>query len=100
MVRVITDDRVKKFLETLSQSDQARIPGFIELFEQNGFTLPSQYLKKIENNLWELRPGDVRLLFGKAGENFVAVNAFKKKTQKTPQKEIETAKRRLKEYQL
>lgn len=98
MIRVITDGRVKEYLKTLPQSDQARSQGFIELFEQNGFTLPSQYLKKLENNLWELRPASIRLLFGKADEDFVVVNAFKKKTQKTPRKEIETAKKRLKEY--
>ena len=100
MLKVITDGRVKKFLETLSQADQARVPGFIELFEQNGFTLPSQYLKKLENNLWELRPGNVRLLLGKAGTNFIVVNAFKKKTQKTPRKEIETARKHIEEYRL
>lgn len=99
MLKVITDGRVKEFLETLPKLDQGRIPGFIELFEQNGFTLPSRYLKKLESNLWELRPGNIRLLLGQAGSNFIVVNAFKKKTQKTPRREIETAKGRLKEYQ-
>ncbi len=60
--------------------------------------MTSQYLKKIENNLWELRPGSIRILFGLVGTEAVIVNIFKKKTQKTPVREIETARRRLKEY--
>src|ERR1051326_5339142 len=98
MNKVITDERVKNFLAILSEIDQARAQGYLELFEQNGFNLPNKYLKKLENNLWELRPGDIRLLMGKVNLNFVVVNAFKKKTNKTPLKEIETAKKRLKEY--
>lgn len=99
-MKVIVDERVKKFLSTLTEVDQGRVQGYLELFVKNGFSLPGQYLKKIESSLWELRPGDIRLLIGKAGLYFVAVNAFKKKTQKTPRKEIETARKRLKEYQL
>ena len=83
MNKVITDERVKEFLVTISGVDQARAQGYLEMFEQNGFSLPGQYLKKLENNLWELRPGNIRLLMGKVGLNFVIVNVFKKKTQKT-----------------
>lgn len=94
-MKVITDKRVKDFLASLSEIDQGRAQGYIELFEENGFRLPSQYLKKLESNLWELRPGSLRLLLGKGGEVMVIVNAFKKKSQKTPKQEIKTAKRRL-----
>ena len=97
-MEVITDHRVKEFLESLSENDQGRAQGYIELFEQNGFILPGQYLKKIEDDIWELRPGKIRLLVGKAGARMVVVNGFKKKTEKTPRKEVETAKKRLKEY--
>lgn len=100
MMEVITDYRVKEFLKTLSETDQGRVQGYIELFEQNGFILPGQYLKKIEGDIWELRPGKIRLLIGKAGTRMVVVNSFKKKTQKTPRKEIDTAKKRLEEYKL
>lgn len=95
---IIFDKRVDKFIETLSNLDQGRISGYLKLFREHGFMLPSKYLKKIDQNLWELRPGDIRILFGKARSNIVFVNVFKKKTQKTPRKETETAKNRLKEY--
>lgn len=97
-MNIIVDRRVDKFVETLSDLDQSRISGYLKLFRDHGFILPSKYLKKIDKNLWELRPGDIRILFGKAGSKIVFVNVFKKKTQKTPRKETETAKNRLKEY--
>lgn len=100
MLKVITDKRVKEFLTSLSEIDQGRAQGYIELFEENGFRLPSQYLKKLENNLWELRPGAIRLLLGKVGSVMIVVNVFRKKSQKTPRKEIKTAKKRLEEYKL
>lgn len=99
-MEVITDHRVKEFLESLSETDQGRAQGYIELFEQNGFILPGKYLKKIEGDIWELRPGNIRLLVGKAGTRMIVVNGFKKKTEKTPRKEIDTAKKRLEEYKL
>lgn len=97
-MEVITDHRVKEFLESLSEIDQARAQGYIKLFEQNGFILPGKYLKKVKGNIWELRPGNIRLLVGKSGTRMIVVNGFKKKTQKTPIKEINTAKKRLEEY--
>lgn len=100
MLKVITDKRVKDFLASLSEIDQGRAQGYIELFEENGFRLPNQYLKKLENNLWELRPGSLRLLLGKVDSVFVIVNAFRKKSQKTPREEIKTTQKRLKEYKL
>lgn len=100
MLKVITDKRVKDFLALLPKMDQGRAQGYIELFEENGFRLTSQYLKKLENNLWELRPGSLRLLLGKVGEVMIVVNAFKKKSQKTPKQEIKTAAKRLKEYRI
>lgn len=97
-MEVITDRRVKEFLESLSEIEQGRVQGYIELFAKNGFNLPGKYLKKIASNLWELRPGNVRLLIGKVGSIMVVVNAFKKKSQKTPRKGIKTALKRLEEY--
>jgi phage-related protein len=99
-MELIVDRRVDQFVETLTDIDQGRIAGYLDLFRQYQFTLPSKYLKKLDKNLWELRPGNIRLLLGKVGSRIIVVNGLKKKSQKTPKKEIETAKRRLREYQL
>ena len=94
------DGRAKKVLKSLSEEENGRILGYIDLFSKNGFNMTSQYLKKIDNNLWELRPGNIRLLFGLVRSDAIIVNIFKKKSQKTPIKEIKTSKKRLKEYQI
>lgn len=99
-IRVEFDKRAEKVLKSLSEIEQAHISGYIDLFKKNGFSIPGQYLKKLENNLWELRPGKLRVLFGMVRQVAMIVNIFKKKTRKTPLREIETAGRRLKEYQL
>lgn len=97
---IILDVRVKKVIKSLSEVDRSRISGYIDLFSKNGFNMTSKYLKKIDNNLWELRPGDIRILFGLVGSNAIFVNVFKKKTQKTPRQEMQAARSRLKGYQI
>lgn len=99
-MKIVLNERVKKTLKSLSKVDKGRVSGYIDLFSLNGFNIPSKYLKKIDSNLWELRPGDIRVLFGLVGAAAIFVNIFKKKTQKTPKQEIETARNRLKEYQI
>lgn len=99
-MNIIVDERVKKVIKSLSKIERSRVSGYIDLFSVNGFNMTSQYLKKLDNNLWELRPGDIRILFGLVGSNAIFVYVFKKKTQKTPRHEIQTAKNRLKGYQI
>lgn len=101
-MEIITDGRVKKFIKGLSADEQSKILRHLDFFDKYGFNLPSKYLKKLSPNLWELRPGNIRLLFGivRPRNTIVIVNGFKKKTQKTPVKEIETAKSRIKGYEL
>lgn len=57
------------------------------------------YIKHLDEEIWELRPLRERILFAYYGkEQFVLLNYFIKKTKKTPKKEIEKAKKLLKEY--
>lgn len=65
--------------------------------------MPVKFMKLIEDGLYELRieyqSNIYRIFFCFDGGNIVILfNAFQKKTQKTPKKEIETAKRLRKEY--
>lgn len=53
-MKVTVDRRVRKFLDKLDKQDRAKAFGYIELFEDYGFTLDERYLKKIKNNIWEL----------------------------------------------
>lgn len=52
--------------------------------------------KKIEGEIWELRPLDNRILFfAWNGNAFVLLHHFVKKTQKTPKNEIEQAQQNM-----
>ena len=97
-MNVTFDKRAQKVLKSLSDIEQGRVSGYIDSFSANGFSMTSQYLRKIDVNLWELKPGNIRVLFGLVSSDAMVVNIFKKKTQKTPRQEIKTAKNRLKEY--
>jgi len=96
-MKLIIIEDVATFLERLPDKLHAKCLRHIELFEEFGFSLSSKDLKKLDKNLWELRPKNIRLFIGKIKKNIWAIHAFYKTTQKTPQKEITLANNRLKE---
>lgn len=60
-------------------------------------------VEKLEPYLWEVRTkvpdGIARVLFTIDGHTMILLHGFIKKTRKIPQKEISTARSRLKQYQ-
>lgn len=67
-------------------------------FDINKKTSPES-IKKIDGKLYELRPGNNRVLFFFInGDEFILLHAFPKRTRKTPKKEIDKAKTEMKEY--
>jgi phage-related protein len=87
-----------------SKSKDARIQYrqlllYIELLSKNGNNLPDDVIKHIEDEIWELRPGKNRVLYFFYKDNkYVLLHHFIKKTQKTPKREIERAKREMVDY--
>lgn len=76
-----------------------KIYTYIDLLEEYGLALGEPYIKKIDNHIWELRPLKIRILFTDYFDNkFILLSIFKKKTRKTPKKEVEKAKRLLNGY--
>ena len=66
---------------------------------ENGTYLPEKYAKHLDGEIWELRPIDDRILFaGWVDGAFVLLHSFVKKSQKTPKREIEQAKRELADF--
>ncbi|MBQ9699303.1 MAG: type II toxin-antitoxin system RelE/ParE family toxin [Lachnospiraceae bacterium] len=64
----------------------------IQHLQENGTKLPSNITKQIEDNIWELRPGNNRIFYFYFDNNtFVLLHSFRKKTQKTPRREIDKA---------
>ena len=96
------------FLETLRKkaltSKDARIQYkqaslYIELLQNNGTNLPENIAKHIEDDIWELRPGNNRIFYFFCDNNsFVLLHSFRKKTQKTPRREISKAKSERDDY--
>ena len=73
-----------------------KLNDYIELLSQHGTRAGEPYIKHLEDEIWELRPLRDRILFvAWLGGSFVLLHHFAKKTQKTPRREIEKAKREL-----
>ena len=71
----------------------------IELLELGGAKSRMLDTKHIRDDIWELRPGNNRILYFFFKDNkYVLLHMFRKKTQKTPIKEIERALREANDY--
>ena len=76
-----------------------KINDYIEALSKYGTYLGEPYIKHLDGEIWELRPLKNRIMFfGYDGKQFVLLSHFIKKTQKTPKREIDKAKRLMKDY--
>ena len=65
------------------------------MLSEYGTRCGEPYVKHLDGDIWELRPGKNRILFAcYKGGYFIVLRHFVKKTQKTPPGEIEIAKKR------
>lgn len=72
---------------------------YIQLLEDNGTHLPENITKHIEDDIRELRPGNNRIFyFYYRDDTYVLLHSFRKKTQKTPKREIIRAKAERDDY--
>lgn len=79
--------------------NSAKILSYINSLAQYGTRVGQPVVKHLEGNLWELRPLKNRIIFFYWKDNkFVLLHHFIKKTQKTPAKELEQARLKLKDY--
>ena len=75
-----------------ARTQHKQIVYYIELLQKNGTRLPETITKNIIEDIWELRPGDNRVFYFYFRDNtFVLLHHFRKKSQKTPQREIDRA---------
>ena len=76
-----------------------KITSYINQLSEKGLNLGQPYIKHIQDDIWELRPLRDRILFANFyNNNIILLSIFVKKTDKTPKKEIEKAKRLLIDY--
>jgi phage-related protein len=99
----ILNSTVAAEIESLPNDMRTRLARYVALIQEFGFqALPREAVKHLEDKLWELRitgrDGISRAIYVTAsGRRVVILRAFIKKTQKTPPRELETARQRAKE---
>lgn len=97
------NEPVREWLKSLKREDRKTIGEDIKTV-QFGWPLGMPLVKKVESRLWEVRSriknGVARVLFTVIENKIVLLHAFVKKTQKIPQNELETARRRLADLEL
>lgn len=72
---------------------------YMKALQQYGTRTGAPIVKHIDGSIWELRPLKDRIFFFYWKEDtFVLLHHFLKKTQKTPLREIEQARRNLKDF--
>jgi phage-related protein len=89
--------------DALPSDMRARLARMTDVIQEHGIqNLPGDWVKPLGDKLWELRitgrDGTARAVYVVAtGQRLVIVRVFIKKTQKTPQRELELARKRAKE---
>ncbi len=92
---------VREYIRELAQKTDKdsriktdKIRDYIKALRRYGKALGEPYIKHLDGDIWELRPISDRIFFaGWINGSFVLLHHFQKKTQKTPKREIEQAKR-------
>ncbi|WP_277820777.1 type II toxin-antitoxin system RelE/ParE family toxin [Dubosiella muris] len=102
------ESQVWNFLEKLRKNAKSnknervqykQISFYIELLQKNGTHLSENITKYLEDGIWELRPGNNRVFYFFFQNNtYVLLHQFRKKSQKTPKREIAKAKRERDDY--
>ena len=76
-----------------------KIVAYLDLLQELGTRMGEPFTKHLSGDIWELRPIRNRILYATLQKNkFILLHCFVKKTQKTPKKEIEKAKKNLMDY--
>ena len=91
---------VEDFISGLPELDEARVRATITYLRDVGNKARKPYSEHLEKNLFELRARSTRIFYCfKPGQVIVLLHAFTKKTKKTPDGELEMARKRLKEVE-
>lgn len=98
------NENARKELLDLPKKIRAKAFALLDRMKSIGPNLGMPFTRSLNNGLFEVRAkgeeGIGRVLFcTRIGRRIIVLHCFVKKTQKTPQKEIEIALTRLKEFQ-
>lgn len=89
---------VDDFIKKQNIPTRKKIAFLINLLERFGMHLGMPYSRKITDGLYELRVRgkvEIRIIYGLRSNQAILLHIFKKKQDKIPRREIETAQARL-----
>lgn len=94
----------KEFMLALDAKMKAKIIKVLDLLENNGPLTGLPYSEHLENGIFEIRAKQSTnitrvLYFFTIGRKIILTNGFVKKTQKTPRREIDLAKKYRLDYE-
>lgn len=100
------ESSVGDYIQRLGEKDNKdsriklnKIRNYIKYLRHEGKQAKEPYAKHLDGEIWELRPTRDRMLYAAwDNESFILLHHFMKQTQKTPQREVEQAKRNLADY--
>ncbi|MBI2083132.1 MAG: type II toxin-antitoxin system RelE/ParE family toxin [Deltaproteobacteria bacterium] len=83
---------VKNYIEALPEKERAKVKALVDYLSER-VVLNEPHARKISgySGLYELRPGSHRIFYCYDQGIIVLLHAFRKKSDKTPIREIETA---------
>ena len=101
VLEFLEDLRKRKGSNKDARIQYSQVASYIQLLADNGTKgLPKSIAEHLEEDIWELRPGNNRVFFFFFDEDgaYVLLHQFRKKSQKTPPSELRKAKTERADY--
>ncbi len=97
------NEPVADFIDSLPVGTRTKVFRLIDLLGDYGILLNEPYTRQIKDKIREIRikdrQGAIRVLyFTFSGRRFILLHGFVKKADKTPEKEIEIAEKRMTDF--
>lgn len=96
------NEPVRDWLKAMTREDRRAVGEDIKT-AQFGWPLGMPLVRKLDRDLWEVRTtlpdGIARVMFTVRRSRMILLHGFIKKSQKTPQNELDTARKRLKQLE-
>lgn len=100
-MKLYLTDEVKDYIAALSSAaEKHQVDRYFERQKELAHRLRMPVSRTLRDGIHEIRPGPHRFLFFYRADEIVVVHAFRKKTKKTPEGEINAAIRKRQAYEL
>ncbi|ACI20717.1 MULTISPECIES: type II toxin-antitoxin system RelE/ParE family toxin [Thermodesulfovibrio] len=99
-IEIVLHEKVEEFILNLQERDRNKILQILCVLGERNLEVSSEWLKKVTENLWELRIRNCRLFYSIEGNTMKIWHGFIKKTMKIPKREIELALERMKKEEI